>query len=154
MTPSRPTEAQHVSPRIMGRAVILWRRDTLVTRHQIRHLAKAPLIVRDADGKVRIVLFGFGQDPIAADDPSVDFLQPELPPKLHCLPGFVTDDNLGVGFEQTDDFLFRRHDLTLDAPPRCLSDCLINPRQKLLKLSLILWSGLTNAAYRLATSVP
>ncbi len=72
--------------------------------------------------------------PPAADDPTVDLLQPELAPELDRLARLMADDDLGVRLEQADDLLACGHRLALEHAPHGLRDRLLDPRQEGVEL--------------------
>jgi hypothetical protein len=52
----------------------------------------------------------------ASDNPTFNFVQPDFATKLNGLPGFAAPDDGGVGLEDGDDLLVRRHLFILEHP--------------------------------------
>src|ERR671926_662533 len=93
-----------------------------VTRYQPGRLAEARLVRRQAWGQVGRIGPGLVEHPPAADDPAVDFLQPQLAPELDRLAGLVADDDPRVRLEQAHDLLPPRHPLATKPTAHRLSD--------------------------------
>src|ERR687886_1179279 len=70
----------------------------------------------------------------AADDPAIDFLQPQLAAELDWLAGLVADDDLAVRLEQAHDLLARRHRLAAKDAPHGLHDHALQAWQDGLEL--------------------
>src|SRR5947199_9765120 len=87
---------------------------------------------RQAILEVRLVLTAaLLQDRIAADDPPLDLVEPDLAAELHRLAGLEPRDDLGVRLEQREQLVLRRYRLPLEHPPPRLLDALGEPRQEL-----------------------
>src|ERR671938_934094 len=70
----------------------------------------------------------------AAEDPAIDFPQPQLAAELDWLAGLVADDDLAVRLEQAHDLLARRHRLAAKDAPHGLHDHALQALQDWLEL--------------------
>src|SRR5450756_513451 len=120
-------------PRLRKDQLVLRRVNAAVTRKQIGRTPEEPLVVGDARGHLAILGRVTHQHPVAADDPAIDLVQPDLVPKLGRLADLAPADDLAVRLEETHQLLERRHRLAIQYPPTRLSDHLLEEGHELPK---------------------
>src|SRR6266571_4609675 len=115
-------EDYSLDARLAGQLLIPGGGDPTVTGQEPGRVPEALLVISQALSQIGIILPRLLQDAVAADDPSLHLLQPELAPELSGLAGLVPLDELGVRLEETDDLLSCRHFLSTQHPALCLPD--------------------------------
>src|ERR687883_1308674 len=129
----REHHARH--PDLLGMGFVRTREHARVTRYQPGRLAEARLVRRQAWGRVGRIGPGWVEPPPAADDPAIDFLQPQLVSELDRLADLVADDDLRVRLEQAEDLVRAGHRLTLEDAALRLGERTLQAWQERLELS-------------------
>src|SRR5204862_7471683 len=97
-------------------------------------MAEALLVIGHALLQVGIILSRLLEDSVATDDSTLHLLQPQLAPELHCLPGLLPLDDLGVWLKQADNLLRRAQLLVGENAPLGLIDHLLHQGEDLPQL--------------------
>jgi hypothetical protein len=111
------------------------RRAATITGEQIWRSAELATVTRDSGHDVRGIGRGTIEDVDIADDPTVDFGQPELAAELHRLPVLMARDDGGVGLHQVHHLLGGGHGLASEHAPLGLVDDAARQRHQTLELT-------------------